>query len=73
MPKLGLGSVGMASWRMYQYVLTWPNNWPQPTSSQKVLALATEATAAPWLAPETGQPVSVTQISFEPATATTSS
>lgn len=57
MPKLGLAPT---SWRMYHQVLVLSNS-EQPTSSQKVLALATEATASFSLSPLTGQPVSVIQ------------
>lgn len=71
-PKLGDGSVGRASCKMYQYVFTLPKSKSQPTASQKVCAFATEATPEPSVGPLTGQPVSETQTSLPAATATVS-
>jgi hypothetical protein len=69
-PKLGSGAVGAASWRTYHQVLTLPKADAHPTSSQKVCALATLAIARfSALLPLTGQPVSVIQTGFPPATA----
>ena len=69
-PKLGSGAVGAASWRTYHQVLTLPKAEAHPTSSQNVCALATLAMARfSALLPLTGQPVSVIQTGFPPATA----
>ena len=69
-PKLGSGVVGAASWRTYHQVLTLPKADAHPTSSQNVCALATLAMARfSALLPLTGQPVSVIQTGFPPATA----
>jgi hypothetical protein len=68
-PKLGSGTVGAASWRTYHQVLTLPKADAHPTSSQNVCALATLAMARfSGLLPLTGQPVSVIQTGFPPAT-----
>jgi len=69
-PKLGSCTVGAESWRTYHQVLTLPKADAHPTSSQKVCALATLATARfSALLPLIGQPVSVIQTGFPPATA----
>jgi hypothetical protein len=69
-PKLGSCTVGAESWRTYHQVLTLPKADAHPTSSQKVCALATLATARfSALLPLIGHPVSVIQTGFPPATA----
>lgn len=67
-PKLGLGVVGLVSWRVYHQVLVLPKSG-HPTSSQYVLAFARLGMAKFSVFPLTGHPVSVIQTGLLPTAA----